>query len=100
MVQHKVANCVGALDGIGIAVERLEEPRVLVGNELAGLLIGPELVVSACCPLRGLLWSYLVLVVRVQVDAALLGPLPVGWDALVDVRLVDDLGDQLRSVAA
>ena len=30
-----------------------------------------------------------------QVDAALLGGLPVGGDALVDVRLVDDLGDQL-----
>jgi hypothetical protein len=36
----------------------------------------------------------------VKVDAGLLGPLPVRRDALVDVRLVDNLGDQLRAVAA
>lgn len=35
-----------------------------------------------------------------KVDAALLGTLPVHRDALVDVRLVDNLGDQLRAVAA
>lgn len=33
-----------------------------------------------------------------QVDATLLGALPVLWNALVDVRLVDDLGDQSRLV--
>jgi hypothetical protein len=46
VVQHKVSNRVGALDGVGVAVKCLEEPRVLVGDELAGLLIGPELVLS------------------------------------------------------
>ena len=34
-----------------------------------------------------------------QIDAALLGTLPVRWNALVDVCLVDDLGDQLLAIA-
>lgn len=38
---------------------------------------------------------YLVLVVGVEVEATLLWALPVGRNALVDVCLVDDLGDQL-----
>ena len=50
VVQHKVSNRVGTLDGIGVAVERLEEPRVLVGDELAGRLVGPELVSLAPSP--------------------------------------------------
>lgn len=47
VVQHEVSNGVGALDRVGVAVECLEEPRVLVGDELAGLLIGPELLLLA-----------------------------------------------------
>lgn len=47
VVQHEVSDCVGALDRVRVAVEGLQEPRVLVGNELAGLLIGPELAASA-----------------------------------------------------
>jgi hypothetical protein len=96
-VKHEVADRIGALDGVGVAVERLEEPRVseavstsagcecgdiLSGDKLARLLIGPQLV----------------LVVGVQVEAALLGALPVRGDALVLVRLVDDFGDQLRAL--
>lgn len=50
VVQHKVSNRIGALNGIWVAVERLEEPRVLVGDELAGLLIGPELFLLAISP--------------------------------------------------
>lgn len=33
-----------------------------------------------------------------EVQAALLGALPVQWYAVVDVRLVNDLGDQLRRI--
>jgi hypothetical protein len=35
VVQHKVSDRVGALDGVRVAIERLEEPRVLAGNKLA-----------------------------------------------------------------
>jgi hypothetical protein len=49
VVQDKVADRVGALDGVGVAVERLEEPGVLVGDELARLLVGPELDELAVC---------------------------------------------------
>jgi hypothetical protein len=41
---------------------------------------------------------YLVLVVGVQVNAALLRALPVRRNAVVDVRLVDNLGDQLGAL--
>ena len=41
--------------------------------------------------------THLVLIVWVEIYAALLGTLPVCGDASVDVRLVDDLGNQLRS---
>lgn len=41
---------------------------------------------------------YLVLVVRVQIQAALLGAFPMCGYALIDVRLVNDLGDQLRAI--
>ena len=100
MVQHEVSDRVGALDGVRVAVEGLEEPRVLVGNELAGLLIGPELAALALSQYLHIFRAYLVLVVGVKIDAALLGTLPVCRNALVDVRLVDNLGDQLRAVAA
>ena len=43
--------------------------------------------------------AHLVLVVGVLLYAALLGTFPVGGHALVDVCLVDDLGDQLRALA-
>jgi hypothetical protein len=53
----------------------------------------------SCCSALDSDGAHLVLVVRVQVDAALLRGLPVLGHALVDVRLVDDLGDQLRPLA-
>ncbi|KAH9872775.1 hypothetical protein J1614_005169 [Plenodomus biglobosus] len=55
--------------------------------------------------MASLLWyvwwhaPYLVLVVGVQIQAALLRALPVLGYALVDVCLVDDLGDQLGLLA-
>jgi hypothetical protein len=55
---------------------------VLSSDKLACLPIGPELV----------------LVVWVHIQAALLRALPVRRYAIVDVRLVNDLGNQLRSV--
>jgi hypothetical protein len=54
--------------------------NILGGDELARLLVGPQLV----------------LVIGVQIQAALLRALPVCRYAFVLVRLVDDLGDQLR----
>jgi hypothetical protein len=56
------------------------QANILGANELAGLLVGPQLV----------------FVVGVQVQAALLRALPVRRNAFVLVRLVNDLGDQLR----
>lgn len=47
VVEHKVSNGIRALDGVGIAVECLEEPWVLVGDELARLLVGPKLEMLA-----------------------------------------------------
>lgn len=47
---------------------------------------------------RFLVCPQLILVVWVQIEAALLGALPVLGNALVDVGLVDNLGDQLRFV--
>jgi hypothetical protein len=58
VVENKVANGIGALDGVRVGVKRLEEPRVsghvsqdcmrrwdnrhlLGGDELARLLVGP-----------------------------------------------------------
>lgn len=43
VVEHKVSDRVGALDGVGIAVKSLEEPGVFCGNELARLLVSPQL---------------------------------------------------------
>jgi hypothetical protein len=53
---------------------------------------------SVCLPQVIQKMSHLVLVVWVQVQTALLRSLPVLRYALVDICLVDDLGDQLRSV--
>lgn len=44
----------------------------------------------------GAVATHLVLIVWVEIYAALLGPLPVCGDTSVDVCLVDDLGNQLR----
>jgi hypothetical protein len=42
--------------------------------------------------------AYLVFIVGVQVQTALLGALPVCGNAVVDICLVDDLGNQLGAV--
>jgi hypothetical protein len=43
VVQHKVSNGIGALDGVRIAVKGLEKPWVFGTDELPRLLVGPEL---------------------------------------------------------
>ena len=43
MGQNKVADGVGALYGVGVVVERLNEPGILGRYKLAGRDIGPEL---------------------------------------------------------
>jgi len=42
--EDEVADCIGALDGEGVAVKGEEEPGVFCSNEIAGFLVGPELV--------------------------------------------------------
>lgn len=41
VVKHKVPNGISALDGVGVAVKSLKEPRVLGSNEFARLLVSP-----------------------------------------------------------
>ena len=41
--EHEVPDCVGALDGVAVAVEGGEEPGVFCADEFAGELVGPEL---------------------------------------------------------
>jgi hypothetical protein len=65
----------------GLAISGVESD-ILGSDKLARLLVGPQLV----------------LVVGVQVQATLLRALPVCGYAVVDIRLVDDLGNQLGSV--
>jgi hypothetical protein len=83
MRKDEVANGIGALDRVRVAVERLEEPGILVRDELACAAVCPELV----------------LVVRVQVYAALLAFAPHVRDGGIFEGLVDDLGDQGGPVA-
>jgi hypothetical protein len=97
VMKHEVTNGIGALDGVRVAVEGLEEPRVFSSDKLSRLLVRPQLhPVSLCAHCLFLCVAYLVLVVGVQVQATLLRALPVLRYALVDVRLVDDLRYQLR----
>lgn len=42
--QHKVTDRVGALNGVFVAIEGLQKPRILVGDKFAGLFIGPQLL--------------------------------------------------------
>lgn len=44
MCQDKVADRISTLNGILVAIERLKEPGVLVGDEFARLFVGPELI--------------------------------------------------------
>ena len=41
--EDEVADCVGALDGVGVAVKGTEEPGVFCSNEVAGFVVSPEL---------------------------------------------------------
>lgn len=47
VVEDKVPDGVGALDRVGVAVERREEPRVMRGDELARRGVGPEDILTA-----------------------------------------------------
>lgn len=39
--QHKVADGVGALDGVFIVVKGVQKPRILLGDKIAGFLVRP-----------------------------------------------------------
>lgn len=41
--KNEVSDGVGTLNGVLVAVEGFQEPRVLRSNELAGFFIGPQL---------------------------------------------------------
>lgn len=43
MRQHKVTNGIRALDRVFVAVESVEEPRVLIGDEITSFLVRPKL---------------------------------------------------------
>nr|POE76215.1 hypothetical protein CFP56_59694 [Quercus suber] len=81
--EDEVADGVGALDGILVALEGLEEPRVLLRDEVCGALVRPQLVL----PL-GLLMQH---------SAAMLRDLPGIRNARVLVGLMDDARDQMGS---
>ena len=53
VVQDEVADNIGALDGVGVSVERLEEPGVLLGDELARSGVCPEFVLTGRGNARG-----------------------------------------------
>lgn len=97
--QNEVPNGVRTLDGVLVAIEGVQEPGVFGGNEIARLLVGPQLLsLLVFLDSFAINWiTYNVLVVRVQINAALLGLLPNLGDGLVLVGLVDDLGDNLRA---
>lgn len=44
VVEDEVADCVGALDGVGVVLEGLVEPFVFVLDELQTGFVGPQLV--------------------------------------------------------
>lgn len=44
VVEDEVPDSVCTLDGVGVAIEGLEEPGVILSNELASTGIGPEFV--------------------------------------------------------
>jgi hypothetical protein len=75
--EHKVADCVGALDGEGVAVKGGEEPGVFCSNELAGFIVGPELFIISHLspPIR--IRTYLVFVICMQIYARLLACFPL-----------------------
>lgn len=93
--EHKVTNRVRALNRVLVAIERVEEPRVLFGDKVTCLFVCPELFKLAQSAEDDGGKTYNVLVVRMQVDAALLSILPDFGDRLVLVGLVDNLGDDL-----
>lgn len=44
MGQDKVTDRVGALDGVLVAIEGVEEPGVFFGDKITRFLVGPELL--------------------------------------------------------
>jgi hypothetical protein len=47
VMQNKIPDHVGTLDGIWVVVVGVEEPRVMFRNELPGRIVCPELVLAA-----------------------------------------------------
>lgn len=98
MRENEVADRVCTLDGMGVVCEGIQEPWVFGGYEGVGLLIGPKLSarVSPSASMEPAVdMAHLVLVVLMQVDAAPLSLSPLPRHAVVDVRLVYDLWNQL-----
>jgi hypothetical protein len=46
VVQDKVADGVGTLNGVCIAVEGIQKPMVMFGDEFSGACISPELILT------------------------------------------------------
>ena len=106
VVEDKVANSVCALDGLRVVVKGFQKPGVLSCYELAGLGICPELKnppldqslflfnIISVCRRR---YAHLVLVIFMQVHAAFLGLPPLLRHCIINVGLVDDLRNELRT---
>ena len=75
--EHEIADTVGTLNRVWVGFECRCEPGVFFFYECQRGGVCPEDV----------------FVVAVEVHTGLLGCLPLRWDRLVDVGLVDDLGD-------
>jgi hypothetical protein len=46
VVENKVADGVCSLDGVRVVIEGVEEPRIVLGNEVARLFVCPEHVLT------------------------------------------------------
>lgn len=54
MIEYEVPDGVGPLDGVGVAVKCVEEPRVLICYELAGTRVCPQFVLAGYAKTPGL----------------------------------------------
>lgn len=97
MNERKVSYGIRTLDRMGIAPPCLEEPWVLLRDELVGVFVRPKLAQEVsdrvCDVVLAQNHTYLVFVIRVQVHAALLSWSPMFRDTVVSVRLMNDFGD-------
>ena len=52
VVQDEIADSVGSLDRVGVSVERIEEPAVVLSDEFASTLVCPQNVLAGAARIR------------------------------------------------